>query len=324
MAQAGQLWHGYARRMSTENVHRPVLLRETMELLQLRPGARCVDATIDGGGHAAAMLDASAPDGVVLGIDRDPALLIAVRQRLAAAVAAGRLKLAAGSFRDLGAILSSHSLDSVDAALFDLGVSSFHFDASGRGFSFAREEPLDMRFDPGDASAEPAARLLATLDDRALTQLFRDFGDERFASRIARTITARRRAHPITTTGALLEAITAALPARVRWRANRSAARIFQALRIAVNNELHAIAAALPQAVAALAPGGRLAVIAFHSLEDRLIKNFFRDQQQAGQLRILTKKPITPADEEIAANPRAASAKLRVAERTSSGVRREA
>ena len=302
--------------LSNDAVHVPVLLHEVLELLALRPGARCVDATIDGGGHAAAMLAATAPGGRVLGIDRDPALLVEARKRLAADIESGGLELAHGSFRELGAILAAHGFTGVDAILFDLGVSSFHFDRSGRGFSFARDEPLDMRFDSRDESIASAAHLLATLDGRALTALLRDYGDERFASRIARTIVARRRQAPVATTGALLDAIAAALPARVRWQAARSAARVFQALRIAVNDELGSLAAALPQTVSALARGGRVAVIAFHSLEDRLVKHFFRTENQAGRLHILTKKPVVPSEAEIAANPRAASAKLRAAVKT--------
>ena len=299
--------------MSAEAVHVPVLLREVLELLALGPGSRCIDATIDGGGHATAMLAATAPGGRVLGIDRDATLLAVSRDRLQAAVDSGRLQLVQGSFRHLEGIVAASAFPPADAILFDLGVSSFHFDRSGRGFSFARDEPLDMRFDPTGESAAPAAELLATLDARALTELLRTYGEERFASRIARTIIARRRETPITTTGALRDAVATALPAGRRWQAARHTARVFQALRIAVNDELAALAAALPQAVDALAPGGRLAVIAFHSLEDRLVKTFLREQQHVGRLRTLTKKPITPGVDEVAVNPRAASAKLRAA-----------
>jgi 16S rRNA (cytosine1402-N4)-methyltransferase len=298
------------------DVHTPVLLDEVVAHLAPRPGGRYVDATVDGGGHTGALLERSAPDGRVLGIDRDPALIALLRDRLAADIDGGRLTLANASFAALAGVVAEHRFGAADGVLFDLGLSSFHFDASGRGFSFARDEPLDMRFDPGDESSESAADILATRDAGELTELLRTYGEERFASRIARTIVARRREAPLRTTTELLAAIEQSLPPPLRWRAGRDAARVFQALRIAANDELAAVRAALPQAVEVLAPGGRLAVIAFHSLEDRLVKHFLRDQQRAGHLRILTKRPIVPSQAEIAANSRAASAKLRVAERT--------
>jgi 16S rRNA (cytosine1402-N4)-methyltransferase len=203
----------------------------------------------------------------------------------------------------------------VQVIVFDLGVSSFHLDASGRGFSFTRNEPLDMRFDPEAAGAETAADILNSRTAAELTAILQSFGEERFAGRIARAVASQRQRTPLRTTTELFDLIAAALPARIRWRAARSAARVFQALRIAVNDELDAISEALPQALSLLAPGGRLAVIAFHSLEDRLVKQFFVAARQAGRVRILTKKPLRPSDEEIAVNPRAASAKLRVCER---------
>ena len=295
-------------------VHRPVLIAEILNLLQLSPGVRCIDGTIDGGGHTAAILERTAPDGAVLGIDRDPELLTAVRRRLAAAVDAGRLQLASGNFRELTRIAAARHFESVHAIVLDLGLSSFHFDVSGRGFSFMRNEPLDMRFDSDDASSETAAELLRTRSAAELEAIFRGFGEERYAGRIARSIAAQRERAPVQTTQQLFELVAAALPGKVRWRAARSAARVFQALRIAVNDELDAIAEVLPQALSLLAPGGRLAVLAFHSLEDRIVKRFFVAEQHAGRLRIITRKPLRPSDAEIAANPRAASAKLRVCE----------
>lgn len=300
----------------TEPVHIPVLLSEVLAYLAPKPGGRYVDATVNGGGHSGAILSASAPDGRVLGIDRDPEIVAALGARCADAIVAGRLLLANSSFAALGEVIAAHDFAPVDGVLFDLGLSSFHLDASARGFSFLHDEPLDMRFDPTDDSLETAADILASRSADELTELFRTYGEERFASRIARTVVARRRSAPLRRTGELLAAIEQSLPAAVRWRATRDAARIFQALRIATNEELGAVAEALPQALAALAPGGRLVVISFHSLEDRLAKNFIREQARAGHLRILTKKPIPPTREEIATNPRAASAKLRAAEKT--------
>jgi len=298
-----------------EAVHTPVLLDEVLALLAPRPGGRYVDATIDGGGHAGALLAATAPDGRVLGIDRDPEILGALRVRAARAIDAGRLLLAHASFASLTEVVSSYQFTPVDGVLFDLGLSSFHLDASARGFSFQRDEPLDMRFDPTDADLERAADILAARSAEELTALLRTYGEERFASRIARSVVARRRSTPLRTSGELLAVIEQSLPPQVRWRAARDAARVFQALRIAANDELAAVTAALPQALAVLPGGGRLVVISFHSLEDRVVKNFLRDQQRAGRLRIMTKKPLQPSQAELAANPRAASAKLRAAER---------
>ena len=303
--------------MSETQVHVPVLLEAVLALLDPKPGQRIIDATIDGGGHAAALLERIGPDGALLGIERDPEITAAARTRLADSLASGRLVVAHGNFRDLQHIAAEHGFGRADAVLFDLGLSSFHFDRSGRGFSFQHDEPLDMRFDPSDVESETAADILASRSAAELTELFRDYGEERFASRIARSVVAARQRVPVETTTQVLEIITRVLPGKERQRAGRSAARIFQALRIVVNRELEAVRQALPQAVALLAPGGRLAVIAFHSLEDRMVKHFFRDQQRAGQLSVLTKRPIRPADGEIIDNPRAASAKLRVAERIS-------
>jgi 16S rRNA (cytosine1402-N4)-methyltransferase len=298
------------------SIHIPVLLHEVLAHLGPRAGGRYVDATVDGGGHARALLDASAPDGRVLGLDRDPTILDALRARSADAIERGRLILCNSSFALLTEVVAAQSFAPVDGVLFDLGVSSYHLDASGRGFSVLCDEPLDMRFDAGDAERETAADILTTRTGDELAELFRTYGEERFASRIARTIVARRREAALRTTGELLAAIEQSLPPPVRWRAGRDAARVFQALRIAVNAELDAVAAALPQALAALAPGGRLVAISFHSLEDRLVKHFLREAERAGRVRILTKRPIRPADAEVADNPRAASAKLRAAERT--------
>ena len=299
----------------SEPLHIPVLRDEVLAHLAPRPGGRYVDATINGGGHTRALLEASAPDGRVLGIDRDPAVLAILRADLADAIETGRLTVAHASFAALRAVLDEHHVGPVDGILFDLGLSSFHLDASERGFSFQRNEPLDMRFDPTEVDRDTAADILDSHSAEELTALLRTYGEERFASRIARTVVARRRSEPLRTTADLLDAVTQSLPPNVRWRAARDAARVFQALRIATNAELEAVAAALPHASAALAPGGRLVVLAFHSLEDRLVKTFLRAEQQVGRLRVLTKKPIQPGDAEIAANPRAASAKLRAAER---------
>ncbi|GBD25071.1 Ribosomal RNA small subunit methyltransferase H [bacterium HR30] len=293
-------------------VHTPILTREILHLLALAPGDRCVDATIDGGGHTQAMLEATKPNGRVLGIDRDPELLEYARQRFAAEVTEGRVILAHGSFAQISDIAQAHGFTGVAAVLFDLGASSFHFDVAGRGFSFRHDEPLDMRFDPTDRALPTAADLVNQLDVRRLAHLIFQYGEERYARRIARAIVERR---PIRTTNELSAAVQAGLPPAVRWRAARSAARVFQALRIAVNDELAALETALPQAFSLLRTGGKLAVLSFHSLEDRIVKRFFRREQEQGTARILTRKPLRAGEAELAENPRAASAKLRVCER---------
>jgi len=296
-------------------VHRPVLTPVLLAYLQLARGARCIDATIDGGGHTAAILEATAPDGEVLGIDRDPELLTAVRRTLATAVEGGRLHLTSGDFRALTRIATVHHFAPVQAIVFDLGVSSYHFDVSGRGFSFMRDEPLDMRFDPTETSLETAAEVLHSRTADELAAIFKEYGEERFARRIASAVVKERARHPLRTTRELFDVVAGALPGRVRWQAARSVARVFQALRIAVNDELQSVSEALPQALSLLVPGGRLAVLAFHSLEDRIVKQFFVAERQAGRVRILTKRPIRASDAEVVENPRAASAKLRVCER---------
>jgi 16S rRNA (cytosine1402-N4)-methyltransferase len=292
------------------------MLDEVLEHLALCPGGYCVDATINGGGHAAAMLDAIAPDGCLLGIDRDPDLLSTVSARLADHVEAGRLRFAVGNFNTLTTLIGDNDFPPAQGILLDLGLSSYHLDNSGRGFSYAHDEPLDMRFDPHDTGRETAAEIVNTCSAAELTTMLRDYGEERFASRIARTIVTHRTDPPIATTSQLLRLIEMALPAKVRWRAGRHAARVFQALRIATNEELQAVGEVLPQAVAALAPGGRIAVISFHSLEDRMVKHFFREEHENGRLKVVTRRPLRASPEEIETNPRAASAKLRVAERS--------
>ncbi len=301
--------------------HVPVLLEAVLEALRPAPGATLIDATVGGGGHALALLRAAQPGGRLLGIDADPAALAAAHARLSAAdLPPGSFVLHHGRFADLQAIAAAHGFAEVDAVLFDLGVSSHQLDTPERGFSFAAEGPLDMRLDP--TGGPSAADLVNRLDERELAELIFRYGEERASRRIARLIVERRRQAPITTTADL-----AALVRRAVGRGGRErihpATRTFQALRIAVNRELEQLEAALPQAVELLRPGGRLAVISFHSLEDRIVKQFFRAESGYGgsaaarppRLTIITRKPIEADAAEIAANPRARSARLRVAER---------
>jgi 16S rRNA (cytosine1402-N4)-methyltransferase len=296
-------------------VHTPILTDAILEYLRPEPGRTFIDATVNGGGHTSLLLQRSAPDGRVLGIDRDGELLEGTRTRLAADVESGRLVLAHGNFRDLEEIAHGHGFEAVDGILFDLGLSSYHFDHSRRGFSFGGVEALDMRFDVGDAQAESAAAILASRGEEELADIFYKLGEERFSRRIARAIARRRDSEPVNLTTELYDLIVSALPGPARRHAQRSAARVFQALRIAANDELDEVEAVLPQAISLLRPGGRVAVLSFHSLEDRMIKLFFREQKQQGVLHILTKKVVRAGDDEVAANSRAASAKLRVAEK---------
>lgn len=294
--------------------HTPVLLSEVVAGLAPHNGGRYVDGTLGGGGHAAAVLEHSRPDGHLLGIDADPAALAAARARLAPY--GDRAVLAHGNFRDLAQLAHEHGFDQVDGILLDLGVSSHQLDTPERGFSFTVDAPLDMRLDPTDGPT--AADLVNQLPESELADLIYRYGEERGSRRIARFIAEARRQRPIETTGALSDLVTRALGGR--HGKIHPATRTFQGLRIAVNRELESLEAALPQAVELLAPGGRLAVIAFHSLEDRIVKLFFRSESGYGgvgheRMSIITKKPIEAGEPEVRANPRSRSAKLRVAER---------
>lgn len=301
--------------------HIPVLLPAVLAALQPRPGARFIDATVGGAGHALAVLQAAQPGGRLLGIDADPAALAAAAARLGAAgLPAASFTLVHGHFAELAALARQHGFSAVDGILLDLGVSSYQLDTAARGFSFAADGPLDMRLDPG--SGPTAADLVNQLDEQELADVIYRYGEERGSRRIARLIVERRRQAPITTTGELAALVQRAIGRGGRERIH-PATRTFQALRIAVNQELAQLEAALPQAVALLRPGGRLAVISFHSLEDRIVKQFFRAESGYGagelqhppRLTVLTRKPIVADAAECAANPRARSAKLRVAER---------
>ncbi len=304
--------------------HVPVLLEAVLEGLQIRPGMRMVDATVGGGGHTEAMLQRSAPDGLVLGLDADPEAIQRVAERLFHAVQAGRLQLVQTNFTQLRQTVHAHHLAPVDAILLDLGVSSFQLDLADRGFSFQQDGPLDMRFDP--AQPLSAADIVNTWPEQELADLLYQYGEERRSRRIARYLVRHR---PFETTGQLARAVEQAVGGR-RGERLHPATRTFQALRIAVNQELAALESVLPQCLAVLKPGGRLAVISFHSLEDRIVKRWMRAEassfvqdpshpqggyEKAPELRIMTRKPIVPDVAEIQHNPRSRSAKLRIAER---------
>lgn len=300
--------------------HIPVLLDSVLGGLNLRPGAHVIDGTLGLGGHAEAILTA-APDVHLLGFDRDPHALDLARARLARF--GDRVIVHHGSYARMGEVATRLGFESVDAILLDLGLSSLQLDDPARGFAFRHEAPLDMRFDP--TGGPTAADLLNTLDERALADLIFRYGEDRYARRIARAVVAAR---PILTTTALAEIVARAVPGG-REKIH-PATRTFQALRIAVNDELAQLQETLPDAVNLLRSGGRLAVISFHSLEDRIVKQFMKRESTGclcpprqpvctcghiATLKQVTRKPIEPDEAEIAANPRARSAKLRIAEK---------
>lgn len=289
--------------------HQPVLTRETLELLQPRAGGRYLDATVGGGGHAAALLEACEPDGELIGLDCDDEALAAARRRLRAF--GTRVRLLRANYADLGQALSKYGWWTVNGVLFDLGVSSLQLDAADRGFSFRKKGPLDLRLDR--RQQRTAEEIVNEASEEELTRILKTFGQERRARRIARLIVRRRARQRIATTTDLAEIISR-VGIGSRGRAD-VAARIFQAFRIAVNRELENLERGLAEAVERLARGGRVAVLSFHSGEDRIVKHTLRRMANEGRLRVLTPKPIVPTAEEIAANPRARSAKLRAAER---------
>ena len=311
-----------------EDGHLPVLVDEVMTMLAPAPGSLQIDATLGGGGHAERILEASTPGGRLLGLDADPAAIARVGVRLGARFG-DRLVLRQANFRELAAVAPEAGFGLVDGLLFDLGLSSFQLADRERGFGIRTGGPLDMRFDP--SRGLPASELLATLDAVELTALFRRYGEEPHATRIARAIVAARATTPITTAEELSELIVRVAPGSIPGRRRiHPATRVFQALRIAVNAELDALAEALTAAVDLLRPGGRLVVLSYHSLEDRIVKRFFQAERRgcvcppslpvcvcgrSPRLRLVTRPSLTPSAAEIAANPRARSARLRAAER---------
>jgi 16S rRNA (cytosine1402-N4)-methyltransferase len=300
-------------------MHIPVLASEVLSALGPRSGGWYVDATVGMGGHAAAILDASAPSGRLLGLDADPQAIAAAGDRLSAY--GERVRLVNRSYTDLISIAEANAIPLADGILFDLGLSSAQLETSKRGFSFQMDEPLDMRFNP---EGETAADLLNGLPEHELADLIYRFGEEPASRAIARGIVAHR---PLATTAQLARLIERTLGGRGKIH---PATRTFQALRIAVNHELESIDTVLPLAVSLLRPGGRLAVITFHSLEDRLVKQFLRRESRdcvcpprapacacghVASLHLVNTKAIVPGEEELKANPRSRSAKLRVAEK---------
>lgn len=289
---------------SPQAVHRPVLLAEVIAVLEVSPGAIVVDGTAGAGGHTKALAEAVGPTGRVIGLDRDPEMLALAK----AATAGLPVTLVQSPYSDIDRVFEDLEIDGADAILLDLGLSSDQLSWTHRGFSFAQDGPLDMRFDPG--TSESAADLINHLSADELADIFYQFGEERHSRRVARRIVEARRVEPITTTARLADLVRKSIPGK--WGPIDPATRVFQALRIAVNRELEHLDVTLANLADWLTPGGRAAIISFHSLEDRRVKHAFREDPN---LKVLTKKPITATAEETQSNPRARSAKLRVAER---------
>lgn len=317
--------------MTSEYRHIPVLLAECLEHLNLKKQHTFVDATLGGAGHSFEAAKRLGREGTLIGIDQDEVALAAAGERLGAIPESERpeLCLLRGNFGDMDRLLVQAEVPAVDAFLFDLGVSSVQIDTPSRGFSFKENGPLDMRMDPGKQTLN-AAEIVNTYNAADLARIIRDYSDERWASRIAEFICRARQDRPIETSEQLVDIIKAAIPASARRAGGHPAKRTFQALRIEVNGELDVLREGLEAAVRWLAPGGRIVVISYHSLEDRIVKDIFAKHARGCTcppdlpvcvcgnkpvLKLVTRKPLVPTAEEVERNPRARSAKLRVAER---------
>ncbi len=300
--------------MTKDNeMHIPVLAEEVITLLQPKPNGIYIDATINGGGHARRIAERVGTHGMVVGIEWDPD----IAERIASELKKEEIKninVIQGNYRNIERIIPAEIQGTVRGILFDLGFSSYHIDQAARGFSFQRDEPLDMRYNRHDTPLT-AEIIVNRWPQDSIADILRTYGEERFAKRIAREIARRRKEKKIKTTHELVEIIRRALPRRPSRNSIHEATRTFQALRIAVNNELENLEKGLEAALHILRPGGTLAVISFHSLEDRIVKHFFASRAKEEILTIITRKPITASIEEIKRNPRARSAKLRGAQK---------
>ncbi len=291
--------------------HTPVLVREVIEFLKCRPGGIYLDCTLGEGGHTEEILKACAPDGRVIGLDRDLQSIEQARGRLAAF--GRRVVFHHENFVQLDAVLDREAVQEVDGILFDLGVSSVQLEIGDRGFSFLKDGPLDMRMD--QTKGKTASELIHQLSESELTRIFQEYGEERWAKKISRFIVQERARARITRTSHLAELILKAIPKRGHFARIHPATRVFQALRIAVNDELSNLRLAMEAAIRRLKSTGRLCIISFHSLEDRIVKHGFRDREKQGEIRVITKRPVMAGEEERMLNPRCRSAKLRAAER---------
>ncbi|MEA4852821.1 MAG: 16S rRNA (cytosine(1402)-N(4))-methyltransferase RsmH [Christensenella sp.] len=306
--------------------HIPVLYRETLDMLDLRSGMTIVDGTLGGAGHAHGILQRIMPDGLLIGIDKDTAAIDRCKERLHDF--AENIMLVHDDFKNIRPILEEYGIGKIDGAVLDLGVSSFQLDESERGFSYQQDAPLDMRMNR-DAVID-AKKIVNEYSVQALTQIIRDYGEEKWAARIAQFIERERLQKPIETTAQLAQVIKNAIPASARREGPHPAKRTFQAIRIEVNGELNGLGQALEDYVSVLKSGGRLAVITFHSLEDRIVKQTFKKLfdpcvcpkdfpvcvcGKVSQIKLITRKPKVADDDELLENPRARSAKLRVVEK---------
>lgn len=305
------------------------MLQEVLEQLQLASGSVVCDCTLGGAGHSVKMAAQVGPQGLLLGIDQDDMALEAAGNRLDVEAPGTPHKLLKGNFGDLDELLCAAQVPGVDGFLFDLGVSSPQLDIPGRGFSYNEDAPLDMRMDPGTNTLN-AAEVLNTYTEADLARILRVYGEEKFARQIAREIVRRRQVTPLQTTGDFVEAIKAGIPAAARRHGGHPAKRSFQAIRIEVNHELDVLEHGLEAAVRWLNPGGRVCVISYHSLEDRIVKQHFQELSKGCTcppdipvcvcgnvpiVKVTTRKPLVATAEEVARNPRARSAKIRCAER---------
>ncbi len=294
----------------TKVVHIPVLFNEALEYLDVKSGENFVDCNLGDGGHTLGILEKNSPDGKVLAIDLDSKMIERVRERFSESGLNERVVFANDNFANLNNIVSGNNFNSIDGILLDLGMSSFHIDASGGGFSFQKDEALDMRYDRNSELAT-AADVVNKYKEEDLERIFKEYGNERFSRQIVNKISEIRKVRPITTTKELVQVIRLATPSGSHHGKIHFATKVFQALRIEVNTEIENLKSVLPQAFNNLKKGGRLVVISFHSLEDKEVKEFFRDRKKEGVAKMATKKPILPKLEEVRNNPRARSAKLR-------------
>ncbi|MDP2930178.1 MAG: 16S rRNA (cytosine(1402)-N(4))-methyltransferase RsmH [bacterium] len=294
-------------------MHIPVLLKEVIQYLDPKPNENFIDCTFGLGGHSLAILEKNGPRGKVLGIEADQNLCGILNQQSTINNQQNRLILVNDNFTNLKEIVKQENFGPISGILLDLGISSWHLESSGRGFTFLKDEPLDMRL--GNENELTAEEIINNWPEQELEKIFKEYGEERFAKAIAANICKIRIAKPIKSTFRLAEIIRKSVPGNYEKGRIHPATRIFLALRIATNQELDNLQKVLPQTIEALKRGGKIAVISFNSLEDRIIKNFLKDKADNGLVRIITKKPISAGRQEIINNPRSRSAKLRVAEK---------
>lgn len=293
--------------LDSSSIHTPVLLNDVVEVLGPQLGGRYIDATVNGGGHASAIADRIGEDGALLGIDKDNNLIERLKIKWSSR---SNLTAVCGSYANIDKIAELYGFSFVNGILFDLGFSSYHIDQSRRGFSFLRDEPLDMRYDT-ENNQLTAMTIVNTWPESELSRIAAEYGQERFARKIAAIIINERKKKQIRTTFDLMEVIKKSIPIRLQHGKIHPATRMFQALRIAVNNELGDLREGLEKSINLLVNGGKIVIISFHSLEDGIVKTLFREKEKQGVVHIITKKPIKAYQQEIYSNPRSRSAKLR-------------